>query len=238
MTQKTEDRLTYDTLNFLKSHGSPVGAGSVQRHLESKGHSIAEATVGRLLRELDDRGLTEKKSNRGRALSESGELYLSELKERKWQGEWTEDFIGALGNGERKHLLELLVARRPVEIEIARLAAMHATDEDIDVLEALVDRQEQNAQMARPVSTLDTEFHTALARAAKNKILEAIVALLRKKQEYASEFETIRRRAGHIYNDEHRKIFEAVQSKDPELAVLTMKRHLDNLVASVKAAKE
>ncbi|WP_455611473.1 FCD domain-containing protein [Cloacibacillus porcorum] len=36
-----------------------------------------------------------------------------------------------------------------------------------------------------------------------------------------------------MYNSEHRRIFEAVEARDPELAELTMKRHIANLIDSV-----
>lgn len=234
MMQIKDENVVYDILLYLKERGVPEGAGSVQRHLNENGYSMAEATVGRLLREMDCRGFTEKKSNQGRTLSEAGIRRLQELEEWKWQDKWTEGFMDVFDKTERSRLLDLLTARRLVEIEVARLAAQNATEDDIYRLQQIVKEQEVLALNGKPISHLDTEFHRLLAKASGNQILEAIVELLRKKQEYAKEFEVIRRKAGHIYNTEHRKIFEAIEQRDRELAALTMKRHLDNLVQSVK----
>lgn len=234
MMQTQDESIIYDILLFLKENGSPAGAGSVQRHLDTKGYSMAEATVGRLLREMDFRGLTEKHGNQGRTLSEGGLKRLRELEEWKWQDKWTEDFMDVLDSKEKGRLIELLTARRPVEIEVAKLAAENATKEDIDKLRHIVEEQEDLARKGKSVSHLDTEFHLLLAKASGNQILEAIVGLLRKKQEDANEFEVIRRKTGHIYNTEHRKIFEAIEQRDADMAKLTMRRHLDNLMQSVE----
>ncbi|MCE5202129.1 MAG: FCD domain-containing protein [Synergistaceae bacterium] len=37
-----------------------------------------------------------------------------------------------------------------------------------------------------------------------------------------------------MYNTEHRKIFEAIEQRDADMAKLTMRRHLDNLMQSVE----
>ena len=234
MMQIKDENVVYDILLYLKERGVPEGAGSVQRHLNEKGYNMAEATVGRLLREMDCRGFTEKQSNQGRTLSKAGISRLRELEEWKWQDKWTEGFMDVFDKTERSRLLDLLTARRLVEIGVARLAAQNATEDDIYKLQQIVKEQEALALNGKPISHLDTEFHRLLAKASGNQILEAIVELLRKKQEYAKEFEVIRRKAGHIYNTEHRKIFEAIEQRDSELAELTMKRHLDNLMQSVE----
>jgi hypothetical protein len=232
-TDNTE--LVCDLLSFIKKNDGPVGAGSIQRYLNMRGYSMAEATVGRLLRDMDDADLTVKKSNQGRSLSKAGEEKLHELEAAKWQGRWTEKFMDAVGTtNNREHLIELMTARRPVEIEVARLAAKNATDEEIADLRKLVESQEQLAQKGKPVTPLDTEFHILLAKMSHNQILEAIVELLRKKQEDAFDIEEVRRQDGHIYNSEHRMILDAITQKDPEMATLTMRRHLGNLLHILK----
>ena len=55
-----EDELIYEVLSYMKEEGKAVGAGSVQRRLETRGYFMAEASVGRLLREMEYRGLLEK----------------------------------------------------------------------------------------------------------------------------------------------------------------------------------
>ena len=230
---QSHDNVIYNILLFLKETNEPAGAGSVQRFLEKKGFSMAEATVGRVLRDMDYDGYTEKRSNQGRTISANGERRLRELEEMRWHDKWTEGFLDVFENTDKNYLLELLEARLPVETTVARLAALNATPAEIEELRGVVKEQERLAKSGAPVSALDNEFHRTLAAASHNQILEAIVELLRKKEEYGRVFEKIRRDAGHIYNSEHRRIFEAVEARDPELAELTMKRHIANLIDSV-----
>ena len=230
---QAHDNVIYNILLFLKEANEPAGAGSVCRFLQQKGFSMAEATVGRLLRDMDGDGYTEKRSNQGRAVSAKGEKRLRELEEMRWHDRWTEGFLDVFEKADKDYLLELLEARLPVETAVARLAAQRAAPEEIETLRGVVSEQERLAKSGGPVFALDDEFHRTLAAASHNQVLEAIVALLRKKEEYGRAFEKIRRYAGHICNSEHRKIFEAVEARDPELAELTMKRHIANLIASV-----
>lgn len=229
-----EDELIYEVLSYMREHNKAVGAGSMQRYLNTRGYSIAEASVGRLLREMEYRGLIEKKSNLGRSISAKGEEKYQNLKAMKWQGNWTHVFFSILGPTDKEHLMELLTARRPVEIEVARLAAKNATDRDIAALRRIVKKHEQMVKRGKPVSHLDTEFHRLLAKISHNQILEAIVELLRKKQEDAARFEDIRRQAGNIHNNEHRRILEAIEQHDVDMAVLAMKRHINNIMRTIK----
>ena len=80
---QSHDNVIYNILLFLKETNEPAGAGSVQRFLEKKGFSMAEATVGRVLRDMDCAGYTEKRSNQGRAISADGEKRLRELEEMR-----------------------------------------------------------------------------------------------------------------------------------------------------------
>lgn len=234
MSLSRDDNITYDLLQSINQSEEAVGAGSVQRMLAARGYTMAEATMGRLLRDMDCRGYTEKKSNQGRKLTESGRARLHELEAAQWQGKWTQEFMNAASSSGREHLIELLTARRPVEIEIARLAAKNATDKEVASLRSLVGEQEKLAKEGKPLAHLDTEFHRLLSRMSHNRILEAIVELLRKKQEDAAEFEEFRRREGSLYNTEHRKILDAIEQRDPDMAVLAMKRHISGLLHSLQ----
>lgn len=237
MNTSREDELVYEVLSYIKEEGKAAGAGSVQRRLKTRGYSIAEASVGRLLREMEYAGLLVKESNLGRSISPQGEEKLRDLEAARWQGNWAQEFFSGSGSSDKEHLTELLIARRPVEIEVARLASENATNEEIGELRRIVDQHEQMAKAGKPISHLDTEFHQYLAKISHNSILEALVELLRKKQEDATELEGIRRHAGNISNDEHRKIFEAVEQHDVELAILAMKRHLNNLMHTLEEKK-
>ena len=227
---KDPDKILYTIMSYLgEAGGQPSGASSICLYLKDKGFILSEASVGRLLRTLDHDGYTDKYGKRGRLLSDRGRQRLKELEETMWQHEWTGNFMDVHTDIDKDYLLQLIDARLPVETAVARLAAQNATPMQIEELQAIVDEQEKQAKAGAPVSTLDTEFHLTLAAASHNQILGAIVELLRKKEELTRAMEYVRRSGGQIYNMEHRKILEAIEAKDPDLAELTMKRHIMNL---------
>lgn len=234
VNKSQDSNIIHEILYYLKINNKPSGAGELKRHLIDKGFIIAEATVGRILKEMDHCKTTEKISNKGRTITEFGLKYLNEYEEQKGQNKWAEEFLDVFDIKEKGPLIDLLVARRPVEIEVARLAALNANKEEIKELYKVVEVQERLAMSGEPVAYLDTKFHCLLAKASGNQVLEAIVKLLRKSQDYAEELEIIRRRAGQIYNKEHKAILEAIEQNDEEMAMLAMKRHLQNLIDNIE----
>lgn len=234
ITNQTHDNIIYKILGYLEQTGNvPSGAGSVRRFLNGNGIMLADATVGRILRDMDCSGYTLKCGKQGRILSDCGRQKYRELDEALWRDKWTGEFMDTPEKVGREYLLNLLEARLPVETAVAKTAAKTASAEEIEALRKIVDEQEKLAKSGAAVSPLDTEFHMTLAAASHNQILEAIVTLLRKKEEYARAFEHIRRATGDIYNQEHRNIFNAVAARDPEMAELAMKRHINNLIENV-----
>ncbi|MCC8178573.1 MAG: hypothetical protein LIO38_05595 [Cloacibacillus sp.] len=109
---QSHDNVIYNILLFLKETNEPAGAGSVQRFLEKKGFSMAEATVGRVLRDMDYEGYTEKRSNQGRTISANGERRLRELEEMRWHDKWTEGFLYGVGKSDT-HYGQGRLERRP-----------------------------------------------------------------------------------------------------------------------------
>jgi len=225
------DRIILCVLSFLEERPEPAGAGAVRRRLLECGHTQAEATVGRLLRDLDDRGWTERRGNQGRVLTPEGREHRAELEQEQRRSESAREFLDTLVIEDKSQILDLLVARRAVEREVARLAAIHADAQDVADLRRSVQQQEGFAQSGRSVADEDTAFHSILARAAKNRVLMAAMDLFRANAQYALELEQIRRRMGRLTNTDHRKILEAVEQRDPDMAELAMRRHIDNVLA-------
>jgi GntR family L-lactate dehydrogenase operon transcriptional regulator len=225
------DLIVLCVLTYLEEQGEPAGAGAVRRGLVERGHTPAEATVGRLLRELDDRGWTERRGNQGRVITAEGRERRAELDQEQRRNESAREFLDTLVSSEKGQILDLLVARRAVEREVARLAAVNADEEDLADLRRSVQQQEILVRSGGSVAEEDTSFHRILARGAKNRVLMAAMELFRANAHYAEELERIRRRVGRLTNPDHRRIMEAVEQRDPDMAELAMRRHLDNVLA-------
>jgi GntR family transcriptional regulator, transcriptional repressor for pyruvate dehydrogenase complex len=121
-------------------------------------------------------------------------------------------------------LADLLEVRRPLEGEIAALAAERITAEQIAVLEGTIVELEALRTLERRVSA-DLLFHRTLAEATGNPVfpllLDTIAGLLR-----ASRVASIGTHGVGAAVEGHREILQAVKSRNPKAARDAMLRHL------------
>jgi GntR family transcriptional repressor for pyruvate dehydrogenase complex len=124
--------------------------------------------------------------------------------------------------------LELLEARMVVEVELARLAAQRATEADFRAMEKILVRLRRAVARGQLTSGITSDFHQALARSAHNAILFKMAQLLtrpRMAQGIRVEHALPDTMAGEY--ESHRRLYEAVRSRDPERARAAMKEHLE-----------
>ena len=112
--------------------------------------------------------------------------------------------------------------RRTNEREIARLASIRATEEDLERLRNSVERLEADATDFEA----DVDFHVNLAYASHNTIFAAMLnyvnsLILELRMRFFEREEYHGKTA-----EAHRRIYEAVKARDEELAVYEMGRHL------------
>ena len=125
---------------------------------------------------------------------------------------------------------ELLDARMFLEVPLAGLAALNATEETAAELQAAIDDAAGNAPGTPPFNDADTRFHQTLARAADNQLLLAftdwILEVLQPKliEEIGSmtDPEEILR--------QHRDIQRAVRRRQPAAAEKAMRAHIEYLM--------
>lgn len=133
------------------------------------------------------------------------------------------DLLRASGSFE---IWQLLEARRALESELVALAAERAQEPDLaPIANALA---QMHAAMDDPgqFALYDKHFHSAIARAAGNPILAALMELLTSalQQERQRSFATRQNRTRAL--EYHQKIHKAIQRHNPEKAVKAMRNHL------------
>lgn len=112
--------------------------------------------------------------------------------------------------------------------ELARLAALRRSDEDLAALRTIVEGQQKNPGDFQKWCRLDENFHVTIAEAGANAplvltratlgvILAPTVALLVTNEQVAN--------AGTEF---HRRIYEAIAEGDPDLAMLMARRHIED----------
>jgi len=118
------------------------------------------------------------------------------------------------------HILE---ARMALEIETASLAAVRATEEDLIEMESCISSMENPLASEAEVRYYATEFHSAIAKASHNTLLESfykiIIEILRKDD----------RALGVLKESasQHIKIYECIRRRDEEGVRREMHSHLN-----------
>lgn len=130
----------------------------------------------------------------------------------------------------RKDLLaDLLEARRLIEPGIAQRAALAATEEDIEAMQAILGRQAGEIAAGRLAVEEDTAFHYRLATTARNpvilKVIDVLMDLLQTERARSLQVRGRPKRS----LEGHRRILAAVRRHDQEGASQAMAQHLKEI---------
>ena len=129
---------------------------------------------------------------------------------------------------ERGSILHTHELRRALEQESAALAATHASDADIAIMETLIAHinMEQDEQVK---AALDQQFHYALARASGNPLL---VTLLNE-HIHDARILIIQSDNEMLINRQHEAILAAIKKRSSKAAAAAMKEHMELIAASL-----
>jgi len=120
----------------------------------------------------------------------------------------------------------LIEARMAIEDRIARLAALRATKKDLKILNRTIKEMEKAINDHRMFVRKDTNFHVALAQAAKNQVLLMFMETLKKIHNRVISYEMLDEDTALKAIEFHRAIYKAVEKGDEEHAARTMVAHL------------
>lgn len=230
-----KERQEHLILLIINRSESPVGSGHLSRELKNYGWDISEATAGRLLAQFDNLGYTHRLGFQGRTLTTLGIAKFKELEEKKARSEQGLEFFKVLETRTPAELIDVLVARRAIERESARLAALNATEEEIKELWHIQRlQQERVAHWKGGAGEQDVAFHRIIAKASRNKVLEGAMELIRQDGQLAPVLEYIRKEVHSVVSLDHAKIVSAIEKHDPDLAEKAMVEHVENLIRDVK----
>lgn len=219
-------------LRVIASTDGPVGQGNIGLELRKQGFLLSIPTIGRRLQELEFEGFLDKVGVQGRVLTPAGRTQLEELDSHAMLRDSGNELIKTLGRGDKKHLLDLLDARRVIEGATASLAAERATASTIRKLEAIVERQAVSIRRGELGVDEDVKFHVEVGRASQNGVLDSLVVLLRQHHRYNLVVTSMRAVVGRLVVD-HTAIVEAIKAHDPARARAAMERHLAQLSADL-----
>lgn len=130
-----------------------------------------------------------------------------------------------------KELIEIYHVREALEGMACRLAAQNMPQEEIDSLRNLLDEHERSIEQLDGRSYFqkegDLDFHYRIVNGSKNeKLLESLGGdLYHLVRMYRYQFSVSSSRPKRALK-EHRQIIDAIESRDPELAEMLMRRHI------------
>lgn len=226
--------LEKNILTIIRDSVQPVGCGAISHLLQKQDISISEATVGRLLRDMDNQGYTDKAGFQGRLLSPQGLARLAQLESRQKSRQWGEEFASILNGHTKEQLMEVLIARRAIESELAYLAAANRTKDEANALHEVLERQRQALATGSGAAQEDVDFHAIICGMARNRVLEAAVTLIRQDTQLSPILEYIRLHVKSLIYIDHQKIAEAIAQGQAEKAREGMIEHINNLIRDVE----
>lgn len=121
---------------------------------------------------------------------------------------------------------ELTDVRRVLEVPAARMAAQHRTDEHLNELRSIVERQRTTTIDDPGIPGYDLAFHTTIGQASGNRLLAAFIAAVHDAT-HPAQFLEVTAEVGRRTVKQHMMILGAIESGDKEAAAEAMQSHLD-----------
>jgi GntR family galactonate operon transcriptional repressor len=123
-------------------------------------------------------------------------------------------------------LVEGQMTRLLIEPALAAMAARRMSDGDLDHLGELVEAMAATVDAPDVYLQHDLDFHTAICRAAGNRILDRFMYSSRWWQTASRRISNRTPRSLPNATEHHRAIYEALRARDPKRAEEQMRRHL------------
>lgn len=182
-----------------------------ERHLADQ-MNISRGTLREALRQLEQTGLVERRAGSG--------TYVTYHKHEQ-----------PLSVVETARPIELMDARFALEPHIARLAVLHANEQDLAKIEQTLNIMEKAGGDVVIFAQGDEAFHLALAHSTQNTLLIWMmeqVSTVRSHAQWAHmRTLTLSDSMISLYNQQHRSILEAIRKRQPEEAAQLVKKHLE-----------
>ncbi len=215
--QQVVEQITFS----IRSGAAPTGERLPQINELSKMMKVSKPVIGDALKILSDAGIVETIRGIGGGVV----VVRDEIPVR---------LIAKSSYWERFNIIELLEARRPIEIRIAVLAARNASEEEFQDIERQIMLLDQY-QKARPARRIhhDHLFHYAIGRAAHSRALaqfqhEIMEQLYARFKDYFDQSEDVDQVLAL-----HEETFTALKGKDEKQILKAVDRHLRPLEDAV-----
>ena len=137
----------------------------------------------------------------------------------------------SLLEGGRAEISDLIELRVLVELGAIDAIVVRASDDDLAEIERWVVEGERRAEAGEPLAAVDLQFHAALLRSLGNGAVDSLLPLIEENMRqnlWIGTAETVETHdeQTHRVVAEHRRIYEAIRSRDVDEAHAAMRTHL------------
>ncbi len=151
------------------------------------------------------------------------------------------DYLSLPLISDAKETIELVEARRFIEIGNIELAVQNATEEQIQQMGSLIDEMAAAIRANRPDDYVqkDAAFHHLLAKATGNRFMVHLFLTIRRFMEQFLEesFSALPRMLDRSLAD-HKRIYQAIKNRDRKKALAEMKDHILNVQQAMESYYE
>ncbi|NQW00824.1 MAG: FadR family transcriptional regulator [Rhodospirillales bacterium] len=127
---------------------------------------------------------------------------------------------------------DIMETRLTIEPRIAAMAAVRASEEDINYLRICVTKSEL-ADTWAAWDRWDATFHRTIAMVSRNAMLADLIELINKARRSQFGSRVRKAPAGSDWRTllilQHRKIAESIAARDPQAAAMAMRKHLNSV---------
>ncbi|MEM9349694.1 MAG: GntR family transcriptional regulator [Pseudomonadota bacterium] len=138
---------------------------------------------------------------------------------------------------DHNELAELYVVRSELEGLAARLAAQHATAEEVEVLQSMVDADREILHNPAALAQTNRRFHKLVHLASHNRFLVQQLDLVHRFMALMATTSLAVEGRGAVALDEHQAVVDAIRARDGDAADNALKLHLSRAyVTRLKSA--
>ncbi len=217
---QTADVVVLDSLTqFVANSGIKIGDKLPAERELTERLKVSRSTIREALKRWETLGIIERRKGSGTFLRSS----LSGC----------DNFLSLKIKNDAENMLHSLEIRRVLETEACALAALRATDEEIAYMELCLKEVERVHNLYGAAGNQDWEFHCSIYRATGNPIFEQLLDAMH--ENFHAFFDAppdlgFSSRSFQL----HIELFEAIKSRDPELAKEKNQEILDITQADLK----
>jgi DNA-binding FadR family transcriptional regulator len=214
LREQVEEQIRAAILSGQLSIGSRLPSEQVL----AKEFSVSRTTVREALRSLASKGLLTKMAGSGGGSFVRSVDHWS-LGHMMREGIENLLQLGTIETGEASSVRKIL------EVPAVRLAALHATEVDLRVLDRVIEQLATSSVNDPGIPALDVQFHTTIALASGNRVLACLVFALHRASEPVRQL-GLTAEVGRVTHRQHLRIVDAIRRGEPDAAEKAMIDHL------------